>query len=606
MRENGPTATPAPSAPRRGLSRLVPPGMRTLRELRDTHILRGDVVAGISVAMLLIPQSMAFAQLAGLPAQAGLYAAFLPTAVAALFGSSRQLITGPVSLISLLTATTLAPFALANGVDHLLQLAALLALMVGLIQLLLGFMRLGVLVDFLSHPVIIGFTNAAVIIIATAQAPKLFGVHPARAEWFHERLIALLQALAQGLHWPTVAMSAASLALLLGLKRLDARLPAVLITVVLATLAAWLGGYEQLGGRVIGAIPAGLPSLSLPLPEMQAAMQLLPGALIIAFVGYLESISIARALAAQTRQRISANQELIGQGMANLAAGISGGYPVSGSFSRSAVNLANGARTAFAATTAAAVIGLTLLFLTPLLYHLPQATLAVIVITAVAGLFRIRPIRRAFAAEPHDGIVALATFALTLAFAPRLEVGIGAGILLSMALFIYRTMRPRIALLVRLADGRLGDARFHPDRPRCRRILPVRLHMPLYYANAGHFETRLLHLLAENPHARFVILDVSAVNMIDSTGLDVLVELHERLKAHGIRLLLARPNECVLRALKRSGILEELQCEGQCIFSRPTLAICAALQDIDCPECDNGGGCPLRPPRHFPTTHCSS
>ena len=581
-------------------ARLLPPGVASLRELRDPAVLKGDALAGVSVAMLLIPQSMAFAQLAGLPTQAGLYAAFLPTAIAALFGSSRQLITGPVSLISLLTGATLAPFALANGAEGLMQLAALLALMAGVIQLVLGLLRLGVLVDFLSHPVIVGFTNAAVIIIATAQAPKLFGVRPEQAHWFHERVLNLLKALPQGVHWPTIAMALFSAGLILALKRFRPAWPGVLITVAAATLAAWLTGYEHLGGRVIGAIPAGLPALSLPPLKAQTMLTLLPGAIVIALVGYLESISIARALAAHTRQRLQASQELIGQGLANIAASVSGGYPVSGSFSRSAVNLANGARTAFAATVAAGVIGLTLLFLTPVLYHLPQATLAVIVILAVIGLFRLAPLKRAWRAERHDGIVAIITFIVTLAFSPRLEVGIGAGILLSMALFIYRTMRPRIAVLVRLADGRLGDARFHPERPRCRRVLLIRFHMSLYYANAGHFETRLLHLLAENPEARYVIIDFSAVNMIDATGVDVLLELHRRLRKHGIRLMLARPNECVLRTLRRTGVRAELEQDGPVIYPRPTLALCEALAHIECPECNDGRDCPLRPPEPPP------
>ena len=581
--------------------RWLPEGMRRLAELRDAQVVRADVIAGISVAMLLIPQSMAFAQLAGLPPQAGLYAALLPPVAAALFGSSRQMVTGPVSLISLMTFAALAPIVNGNG-ELAMQAALLLAALVGIIQIGLGLLRLGVLVDFLSHPVVVGFTNAAVIIIATAQMGKLFGISAEKGAWHFQTVWNMLKALAaQGPHWPTVLMAAFSFGVIYTVRRFRRRWPAVLIAVAAGTLVAWLSGYAGAGGKVIGVIPTGLPSPTLPPMDAELAMRLLPAAIVIALLGYLEAVSIARALAAKTRQRISANQELFGQGAGNLAAAFSGGYPVSASFSRSAVNLDNGGRTPLSAITSSAVIALTLLFLTPLLYHLPQATLAVIIIVAVAGLFHIAPIRRAWAVERHDGLVAIATFVLTLLAAPRLEAGIFGGILLSMALFMYRTMRPRISLLVRLSNGRLADAHLHPDAKRCERVLVVRQYMLLYYANAGHFENRLLHLLAEYPKARFVILDMSGINMIDSSGVDVLADLNSRLKAHGITLLLARANHHVREALARAGLVAEAgasgqprQTEGVPLFDRPTEAICFALAHVRCPECDNGRRCPLR------------
>ncbi len=574
----------------------LPPGMRRLAEVRDPQVLRADVMAGISVALLLIPQAMAFAQLAGLPAQAGLYAALLPPVFAALFGSSRQMVTGPVSLISLMTFAALAPLVNGNG-ELAWQAAMLLAAMVGIIQIGLGLLRLGVLVDFLSHPVVIGFTNAGVIIIATAQMGKLFGISAEKGAWHFQTVWNMIKTLAaHGPHWPTLFMAIFSFALIIAVRRWRAHWPGVLIAVAAATLLAWLTGYAAAGGKVIGAIPAALPSLALPPLDAALAAQLLPSAIVIALLGYLEAISIARALAAKTRQRISANQELFGQGAGNLAAAFSGGYPVSASFSRSAVNLDNGGRTPFSAITSAVVIALVLLLLTPLLYHLPQAALAAVIIMAVAGLFHLAPIRRAWQVEKHDGIVALATFVLTLISAPRLEIGIFGGILLSMALFIYRTMRPRVALLARLEDGRLADAHLYPSARRCERVLLVRHYLLLYYANAGHFENRLLHLLAEYPRARFVILDLSAVNMIDSSGVDVLADLRRRLAAHGIELLLARANHHVRSALQRAGLLSAHTGNADAIrlFDRPTQAICFALSHVQCPDCDNGRYCPLR------------
>ena len=575
------------------LHRLLPPGLVRLRELRDPAVLKGDAIAGISVALLLIPQSMAFAQLAGLPVQAGLYAALLPPVVASLFGSSRQLVTGPVSLISLMTFAAIAP--LTHGdMQAALKLATLLALLVGLVQIGLGLLRLGVLVDFLSHPVVAGFTNAAVIIIATAQMGKLFGVSAQKGKWHFQTVWHTLQAIAHGVHWPTLLMAAFSLAIIIGVRRFWPRLSSVLIAVALATLASWLTGYATLGGKVIGEIPATLPHLTLPPLNMQAAATLLPSAVIIALLGYLETVSIARALAARTRQRLSANQELFGQGAANITAALSGAYPVAGSFSRSAVNLDNGARTPFAAIVSGTVVAATLLFLTPLLKHLPQATLAAVIIVAVAGLFHVEPIIRAWKVQRHDGIAAIATFLLTLIAAPRLEVGIFGGILLSVALFIYRTMRPRVSLLVRLEDGRLGDAHLHPDRPRCPKILLVRQYMLLYFANAGHFENRLLQLLAEYPEACCVILDFSAVNMIDYSGIDVLSELVQRLRARGVRFAIARANHHVAQALRRAGLVTENGEDGIRLFNRPTEAICHALAHIRCPHCNDGKHCPLR------------
>ena len=574
------------------LARLVP-GLARLRELRDPAVRKADALAGVSVALLLIPQGMAFAQLAGLPAQTGLYAALLPPIAAALFGSSRQLVTGPVSLISLMTFAALAP--LANGdMQAALQLATLLALLVGIIQLGLGLLRLGVLVDFLSHPVIIGFTNAAVIIVATAQMGKLFGVSAQKGDWHFQTVWNTLEAIAHGVHWPTALMAAFSFAVIIGVRRWFPRLPAVLVAVALATLASALTGYADLGGRVIGAIPTGLPAPALPPLDMNAAATLLPSAIIIALLGYLEAVSIARALAARTRERFSANQELFGQGAANITASLSGAWPVAASFSRSAVNLDNGARTPFSAMVASAVVAATLLFLTPLFEPLPQATLAAVIIVAVAGLFHVRPILQAWRVQRHDGIVAVATFLLTLMAAPRLEAGIFGGILLAMALFIYRTMRPRVSLLVRLKDGRLGDAHLHPERPRCPKILLVRQYMLLYFANAGHFENRLLQLLAEFPEACCVILDFSAVNIIDYSGIDALSELVERLRAQGIRFSIARANHHVERALRRAGLVADDGEEGIRLFNRPTEAICHALAHIRCPHCDDGKRCPLR------------
>jgi SulP family sulfate permease len=425
--------------------------------------LRADLIAGITVALVLIPQSMAYAQLAGLPPYYGLYAAFLPGILAALWGSSKQLATGPVAVVSLLTATALTPFA-QTGTDQFVVLAILLAFLVGLIQLALGAFRLGVVVNFLSHPVIVGFTNAAALIIGLSQLNKIFGVPMPRSGHFATDIWAVVQAL-EHTHLPTLVMGVVAFAIMWGMKKYTPRLPGVLVAVALATLASWGLDFPGLGGKVVGDIPAGLPSLALPTLDPQMALDLLASAVVISLLGFMEAISIAKAMAAKTKDRIDPNQELIGQGIANILGSLSQSYPVSGSFSRSAVNLNAGARTGMSSVFAGIVVLITLLFLTPLLYFLPQSVLAAVIMLAVVGLINFKAIRHAWEAHPHDGAAAIVTFVATLAFAPHLDNGILAGAGLAVGLFLYRTMKPRVALLGRYPDGTLRDLHVHPNLP---------------------------------------------------------------------------------------------------------------------------------------------
>jgi SulP family sulfate permease len=571
--------------------RMLIPTIDQVHDLRDMETLKVDLLAGLTVALVLVPQSMAYAQLAGLPAYYGLYASFLPPMVAAIFGSSRQLATGPVAVVSLMTAAALGPVATANP-EGFLVYATLLAILVGVFQISLGLLRMGVLVDFLSHPVVVGFTNAGAIIIATSQLGKVFGVSVEKAEHHYDTVYHTFQAAADHLHWPTFLMAVFSIVLMFALKRWRPAWPSVLIAVVVTILISKYSGYAELGGAVVGEVPRGLPSISFPKFELDVILQLATSAIVIALIGFMEAISIAKAMAARTRQRLDVNQELVGQGLANIASGLFSGYAVSGSFSRSAVNIDAGARTGFSSIVTGIIVGITLLFLTPLLFHLPQATLAAIIIMAVIGLVKIDPIKHAWKAEKHDGIVAVTTFALTLLLAPHLDKGILVGVVLSMVLFIYRTMRPRFAILSRFHDATFRDLEVHPELNSCKRIILIRFDMSLYYANAGYFENKMLHVFAEHQDARFIILDAEGINTMDATGEMVLSQLCERFKVAGVTLLIARMKRPFMQNLHKTGGIRLIGEDH--FFSRLSHALAYAWTEIQCDACDNGKQCPYR------------
>ncbi len=539
----------------KGLTANTTPYREWVGELKNPAVLKADIIAGITVALVLIPQSMAYAQLAGLPPYYGLYASFLPVIIAAVFGSSRQLATGPVAIVSLLTASALGPLA-ADNPDAYIVYAVSLALMVGLIQLALGIVRLGMMVAFLSHPVVLGFTNAAAIIIATSQLGKLFGVSAEAAEHHYETVWRLILAAVENPHWPTVGIAAIALAIMILLKRYWSRAPNVLAAVAVTTVLSWYFGFESAGGSVVGVIPQGLPSFEAPHLSFAILTQLSGVAVAIALIGFMEAVSVAKAMAVQTRQRLDADQELIGQGLGNVTASCFQGYAVSGSFSRSAVNLSARAVTGFSSVVTGCAVGLTLLFLTPLLYHLPQPTLATVIIMAVGGLIKIKPLMHAWKAQRHDGIVALITFVLTLFYAPHLESGILAGVLLSLGLYIHRTMHPQIYLLARHESGGLRDASRHLLK-LCPKISIIRFEGPLFFANTAYFENKVLERVAAKPDLKFIIVDADAINEIDATGEAMLRQLSETLVNLDIEFLFARTQTDVMATFERTGFVSD-------------------------------------------------
>jgi SulP family sulfate permease len=578
----------------RSSARMLVPFRSWIGELKDPQLLRRDVIAGFTVAMVLIPQSMAYAQLAGLPAHYGLYAAFLPPAIAALLGSSRQLQTGPVAVVSLLTAAALEPIASSNPEGYIAY-AIMLALMVGIFQLLLGILRLGELVDFLSHPVVMGFTNAAALIIATTQMSKLFGVQVEKAEHFYQTIGLEVAAIANNTHWPTVAMAIIAILIIWHTGRHYPRAPGVLIAVAFTTLLSYLVDFSGKGGAIVGMVPDGLPQLSMPSIDYNVASQLISTAIVISLVGFMEAISIAKAMASRTKQRLDANQELFGQGVSNIVSAFSQSYPVSGSFSRSAVNINSGAVTGFSSIVTGAVVGIALLFFTPLLYHLPQSTLAAVIIMAVIRLIRIKPIKHEWDVQPHDAIVSVITFLLTIIMAPHLDKGMIIGVMLSLGLYVWRSRRPHVAILSRHADDTLRDAEAH-ILSTCDHISVLRFDGPLYFANTGYFENKVLERLAAKPNLKYLLVDAEGINEVDATGEEMLYELITRLNKMGIELVFARAKAPIVSMFDRMHLTELLG--GKTQFRTRTKALTYCWQNIiDKDLCKKD--CPLQCPLNF-------
>ncbi len=691
-----------------------------------TTTLKADLISGLSVALILIPQSMAYARLAGLPAYYGLYAAFLPPIVSALFGSSHQLSTGPAAIISLMTSTALAPLAVA-GTAQFVAYATLMALMVGVVQFSLGFFRMGTLVNLLSHPVIHGFTNAAALIIATSQVAKLFGVTVEREEHHYETLIEVYKAATHYTHLPTLYLGLLAIFIMLFMKRFFSKWPSVLVAVVITTVISWSSGLEQKikspidniyseevrdaireynaleheitivthvdelppnvgikeipplkqtcfychkkgryserlrpkvgkaveqgkimamihnsdilkqhvrllrkegkkmrkqlrkfllegvkekdrysfyllgkvpkgissdgkiykldvrnqpfnlnqivfsgGGGVVGNIPAGLPTIEIPYIDLKIIPHLLTSILIIALLGFMEAISIANAIASRTGQHLYPSKELIGQGLANIAGAITHGHPVSGSFARSAINYQYGGVTGLSNVFAGLFVALTLLFFTPILYHLPQSVLGAIIIVAVTGLINLKGIVILFRIQFYDGMIALITLVSTLYFAPHLDKGIMVGIALSLTLYLLRRIEPTITYLSKMADGSYRDSRrFH--LAECKHILIIRFQGSLTFTNCSYLESQIHNKVEKMPHLNHIVIVSNAINELDTSGTDVLSALLDFLSQKGIKLYFSGLTQPILAVLKRTNLYEKIGEDHFCPNVRLTI-----------------------------------
>lgn len=517
---------------------------------------KADLVAGLTVSLVAIPQSLAYAQLAGVPAYYGLYAALIPTVIGALFGSSNQLSTGPVAMTSLLTAASIAPLA-AHGSELFYSYAILLALVSGLFQIAFGVLRVGILLNFLSNPVLMGFINAAAIIIGLSQLPTLLGIPAAQSEHFLLDITRVIMHIDTA-HELSLGFGLSAFVLLIGFKRYAPKLPGVLMTVACLTWISYKIDYVSLGGRVVGVVPQGLPTVSLPPLDWHATVALLPASFVIALISFMEAMSSCKVIAIKTRQPWDENKELIGQGLAKVAAAFSQSMPVSGSFSRSALNIASDARTPLSSIISAIFVLFTLLFFTSLLFHLPKPVLAAIIMMAVMSLINFQSVRNAWRANRDDGIAAIVTFVATLAFAPNIQNGILTGIMLSLSLLLYRMMRPRVAVLGLHSDTTLRDAVHHNLPPLHPRLGAIRFDGALRFVNVSYFEDALLKLERENPDMVYILVQSSGINEIDASGIEMLRNLLDRFKNSGIKLAFSSAKKQVSDVMDRTGLTEKI------------------------------------------------
>ncbi|MDE5413560.1 SulP family inorganic anion transporter [Alkalihalobacterium chitinilyticum] len=518
------------------------------------HDLRGDLSAGLIVAIMLIPQGMAYAMLAGLPPVIGLYASTIPLIVYALFGSSRQLAVGPVAMVSLLVLTGVQGLA-EPGSSEYISLVLLLALMVGVIQLVLGLLKLGFVTEFISHAVISGFTSAAAIVIGLSQLKHLLGINLPSTENVFELLYrAFLQI--NSMNFYTFLIGITSIIILIVMKKWIPKIPAPLVVVVYSTLLVYIFDLHEKGVSIIGEVPGGLPIVSLPAWSMEAISALMPIAITIAIIGFVESFAMAKVIATKEKYKVHANRELIGLGLANVSASTFSGYPVTGGFSRSAVNYGAGARTGLAAIITAILIILTLLFFTSWFYYMPTAVLAAIIMVAVYGLIDVKEAKHLFKIKRIDGATLLITFGATLTLG--IETGIFLGIIFSLIVFIWRSANPHVAELGYVKEANVyRNIKRYPEAVEKENVSILRIDSPMYFANITKIEDMIQRKFLEQPSLHTVILDFSGVNDMDAVAIEHLNELFTTYESLGKNILLCDIKGPVRDVLKRAGWYEK-------------------------------------------------
>ncbi len=540
------------------------PATQWIRHYRFSD-LTGDLSAGLIVSVMLIPQGMAYAMLAGLPPVVGLYASTFPLIAYALFGSSRQLAIGPVAMISLLVFTGVSTLA-QPGSEQYLGLVLLLSFLVGAMQLLMGFLRLGFFINFFSHAVLSGFTSAAAIIIFVSQLGHLLGIKLSSQHSIFHSLIEVLSRMGET-HVVTLLIGLAGIGIQLLFKWKAPRFPAPLLTVVGSTALVYLLRLDQTGLKVVGSIPSGFPHFFPPHFNLESVGPLAPLALTILFIGFMESVSVAKLIATKEKYKIDSNQELKGLGLANLVASFFSGYPVTGGFSRTAVNHQSGARTGLASIITGAVVLLVLLFLTPLFYYLPHTILASIVMVAVMGLVDLKGVKHLFRIKKVDGWTLVLTFGATLALGS--EKGILIGMAFSLLVFIWRSAHPHVAELGYLKHENLfRNILRYPEAVTFPGVLIVRIDASLYFANTGFLDDYLHRRLSERPDVQWVLLDLSGVNDVDAVAVDAMEEMMDNYRDRGIRFLFSGMKGPVRDLIQRAGWEEKY---GD-IFQYPSLS----------------------------------
>ena len=540
----------------------------------DRKNLSGDLLAGLIVAIMLIPQGMAYAVLAGLPPVMGLYAVTVPLLVYALFGSSRQLAVGPVAIVSIITFEGLSHLE-EPGSAEFIGLAITLALMVGVIQVAMGLFQGGFIVKFLSHSVIAGFTAAAALIIGFSQLAHVMGVRLENNQTIFHTSASAISSLGEA-NLPTVAMGLGSIAALLLLNRHAPRLPGSIIVVAGTTLLTFAFNLQDAGIRIIGDVPGGMPEISSPTVDLETLRSLLPVALTITFVGFMESIAIAQSLAAREKMKVNPNQELTALGLANVAAGFFSAYPVAGGFARSAVNYQAGARTGLASIVSSGLIILTLLFFTGLFHHLPYAVLAAIIIVAVVKLIDLSEARHLFTVKTVDGLTLTLTFAATLLLG--IERGILVGVVFSLLVFIRRSAYPHTAELGYLPDDDVfRNLKRFPNAVTYPNALILRIDASLYFANIGYLEDRIAASVSDRPDLEWIILDFTGVNDIDGVAIETLEGLVLTYRRRDVRFMFPGMKGPVRDVVARAGWNETFAEEMKPLSVRHALEIAGLL-----------------------------
>jgi sulfate permease, SulP family len=511
----------------------------------DAALLRGEAMAGLTVGLMVIPQGVAYAALAGMPLVTGIYASLLPALIAVLFSASPRLSVGPTALTCLLVGASLTGLA-EPGSAQWIALAVWLALLSGLLQIVLGFVRFGWLLNLVNSPVLMAFTQAAAVLIIASQLPALLGF----ADW---DALPLLQ-----VHWPALAFGVVSFALLVLARRWRPGFPTVLAVVVASAALSAVTGFEARGGAVIGSLPQGLPALYLPdWPGWRTLGQLVLPTLVITLVSFLETASSAKVDSGQRGQRWDRDQDLIGQGLAKLASGFSGAFPTSSSFSRSALNLYAGARTGWATVFSVGVVVVTLLLFVPLLHHVPLAVLAAIVLVAVMGLIKPRAFLQLWTISRVEAVTAGITFAVTVLAAPRLYWGVLAGVLMALSHFLFMRLHPRIIEVGLHPDGSLRDRHLWKLDPLAPDLYALRMDAALDFATANGFERAITEHVATRPGTRHVMLVAHPINWIDATGVEAFGRVREQLDDRRIEFHLVGIKLPVENVLRLAGHLEE-------------------------------------------------
>lgn len=538
-----------------GLSRILP--IARWLPSYERGKLKKDLPAGLTTAVLLIPQGMAYAMLAGLPPITGLYAALVPLFIYALLGTSRQLAIGPVAADSLLVGVAVMAMA-EQGTDEYAGLVLVLCALVGAIQFGLGLLRAGRLVSFLSQPVITGFMSAAALVIFASQAKYLLGAPIPSTPRLHEWAIGAANHIT-GVHALTLGIGVGASLVLVVLRKRKSRIPGALAVVVLGTLLSWALGFEAMGVAVVGTVPAGLPAFALPAVDSPAVLALLPAAFGIALVGYMEAIGVGKEFARKGRYAIDAGQELFALGTCNMVGSCFGGYPVTAGLSRSAVHAESGATTQMAGVITGVALCLSLLFLTPLFYHLPLTVLAAIVMTAVVRLIDIKGLRRLWRVRKSDALLFLFTFAVTCFVG--MQSGIAAGVVASLVLFVQRTTQPHHAVLGRLEGTQnYRNLRYFPDAVVTPGVAIWRFDASFYFANADFFRDQVDALLAsgEGEDVCALVLDASGINDLDASGEAMLQGIVKRFEDTGIILRMANVKGPVRHVMALGGLRDAI------------------------------------------------